>query len=512
MKNNKKITIYSAVSITILAIVIIISIILFSTKSDDEIVFDNNNYSYVEFYDEENIFWDMEPILFYEGTDPGPENVPGVSFDLLDFNLGSTTIFDSDNMSYGDPIFIDDKLVGFLGTDIASSDIKGTVYTDFEGNRTLISEYRGSHEHWMNDEFVLFLGPETKNNFYYVDYKNGGETIAYDFLDLFNFPPIEEVFIGTYDFTHFNSFDIWGDDLIVNSRNLSTIFSIKLFNEGEVLSPEEISLNWVLPSDPTAVYYLGDNDSSNLPIVLVDGEYVKNPLYSPVVFSEYSNKIISPIYNGVRYDFENASQALDYTNNVDHKYKFFGQHKVSVMNTLLESNPEIMGSDYNPDLLYLSIFDNHWPGNDSVYKPSLYTMWSDQYDTFENDKEISYTKVIAVNPTDDTIGDVEPMSYKNIINYDNSELTKNDMFSTIISSSIFFSYEGHNYLSITDGIGRTTILLEYDKFDVVNQTLTNTNLIYEVKFSKSNAGSYRGYPVFRDISNIDYGWNLMNLQ
>lgn len=521
MGKKKIIIITSSVFFSLIILITLPFAIYFGVRLTRD--FKMNGYSYFKIQNEDDQIWDMNPILFYEGTHTTSKLIPGVSMDDLNVSTGSKTKWSDKDLYYGEPVYEDNILTGYFGSDSRFTDSHKTIYTDFEGSEEPISDKLGSHEYYINQDFALFAGSERENNFHYVDLDNK-ETITFDFLDIFEFPPIEQVFMTGWDFTHFNSFDIWKDNLIINSRNLSTIFSIKLFNNGEILDPDEIVLNWVLPSDPTALYYIGNNDlGGNTPLVKMnpgDSEskkLKKNENYKEELFETYKGKIINPYVNDKEYDLSNPEEAKDYGINVDHKNKFFGQHKVSVLNQLFKDHSDIINVDYNDDLIYLSIFDNHWPGSENntngtpnVIKPSLYTTWSDQYEDWKNDKRVSYTKILAINPTENEIQGIPSLSYKNLLNHDNSMLTKNDMFSTIISSSLFFTINDENYLSITDGKGKTTVLLSFDYIDVETQSLVNPSMIYEIHLGLMNTEAYRAYPIFNDISNVDYGWNLTN--
>lgn len=177
-------------------------------------------------------------------------------------------------------------------------------------------------------------------------------------------------------------------------------------------------------------------------------------------------------------------------------------------------NYNFLDIEYNDDLLYLSMHDNHQTG---TINDNFYSIWADDPSDWKEDGLRSYTKILEVNISDKTIDGLPPKTYKNILNYDNSTLSKNDMYSPYCSSSLFFSlnYEGefHNYLSTNSAGSNTTQLVEFDHVDTTNNLLIEPELIFEIKWTEDDFGYlYRGYTILENISNSYWGWNLMEMQ
>lgn len=98
------------------------------------------------------------------------------------------------------------------------------------------------------------------------------------------------------------------------------------------------------------------------------------------------------------------------------------------------------------------------------------------------------------------------------MNYDNSTLSKNNMYASVRSNSTFFAIDGHFYLNTSSDKGRAVQIIEFEKINTIDGSLINPNLVFELKWEDSDWGNlYRSYPIFANINNIDYGWGLMEL-
>lgn len=516
----------SIVSLSIATIILLFSSItlgiLYSNNIDKKINedFNMNGYDYFEVNDKDNYFWKNDPILF--GADNGVPSgdFAGAYFDYIDPLAGSNTYLRTWDTIYSTPVYKDSKLVGLIGNDISmNKKEKGVCYIDFNGNKKTISPTRGDHEFYILDNQLMYFGRDVNNGdekndiIYDSNYNDDEEYVVYDTRDIIGLPEYaSHTYQNNEDELHFNAFDIWGDDLIINSRSFFTIFAIHMFEDGEVLPPDKVELDWVLPSDPTSIYFIDEDESGNNPINIIDGETERNSDYTPTLTNSFKNKIISPYYDGKKYDLENYEEAKDYSNNINHKIKFFGEHKISVLNKLLETN-NFLDINYNDKLIYLSMHDNHFAGN---IDNNFYSLWAEDPTDFADDGNISYTKILVINPTKENLEGIPSMSYKLLLNYDNSTLSLNDMYSPFVSGSLFFSLKSedgfHNYLTTNSGTKKAIQLIEFESVDTTNMRLVKPELVFEIKWpSDEHQALYRSYPLFKDISNSYWGWNLMEL-
>lgn len=522
--NKYKISTIILSIITFILLILNISLIFISIKtisSDDGELdtsedFNMNEYSYLNFEDPDNPIWQKNPILWGTDTNLISKDYRGTYFDYIDPYKGSETLFRSKNIIYGSPVYKDSKLIGFVGNDTTDKKSNyGVSITDLDGNQTNISPRYGDHEFYIKDNKLLYIGNgEESNDILYNDnYNLSNEFVTYNTREILGLPKSNtNTYQNNSDELHFNSFDIWNDELIINSRSFSTIFGIHMFENGKILSPEFVELDWVLPSDPTSVYFIGDDEEGDHPIEIIEGVVEKNPDFNPNIIDSYKSKIISPYINNELYDFENEDQAKDYHSNVSHTMKFFGEHKISVLNNLLKEN-NFLDIDYEDEIIYLSMHDNHWAGNKNN---SFYPIWAEEPNDLIEDGYNSYTKILAVNITDEFVGGLPPKSYKVIFNFDNSTLSYNEMYSPYCSGSIFFSLkidnEFHNYLSTNSGIEKATQLIEFDKINTQKNTFIHPKLVFENKWNTDEFNAlYRSYPIFEDISDSYWGWNLMEL-
>lgn len=519
-KENKKIILYSYAALSSIALLIMtISLGIISsrkTNNDPNYGFQYNDYSYLSIGDKDNYLWENNPILFATDRKVGEEKSHGMVFDTINKNYGSAPLYRTQDMMFGSPVFENSKLKGYIGSDSTNDpNYKGVNFIDVNGKKTNIQKTYGDHEYFLLGNRALYIGSySNSSDIIYVDnYKESSDFTIYNTREILGLPNQgANTYIYSSDEEHLNSFDIWNDELIINSRNLSTIYGLKFFKDSKILPPSEIELDWVLPNDPTAIYFIDDDNEGNHPINVVNEESTKNPDYNPTLTNSYKNKIISPFYNNKLYDLENKTEAEEF-HDIDPEFKFFGEHRVSVLNKLLEEN-NFLDIDYNKDLIYISIHDNHQTGN---VNNNLYSIWAKNPEDWQINGKKSYTKVMAINITDTMQNGIPPKSYELLLNFDNSELSKNDMYSQVCASSLFFSLkdgdEFHNYLSTNSANSRAIQLIEFDDINTTNKSLKNPKLVFEMNWDGSEYGYlYRGYTIFEDISNSMWGWNLMELQ
>lgn len=522
MEKYKKSTIALSVTLALSTIVLLTSSItlgvlnakLRNKINDSE--FKYNDYSYFRVADQSNYVWDKDPILFATDTRLGDEKIHGAIFDSLTPRFGSETYFRTETLAYGSPVYEDSKLIGYVGNDATpESDNEAITFSDFEGNRTTITNVTGDHEFFVSGNSGLFIAnPVHSSDIVYVDdFTKSTDYVRYDIREILGLPDQGvRTYMDSDDEIHTNSFDIWGDELILNSRNFSTIYGIKFFEDGKILSPEEVELDWVLPSDPTAIYFVEDDEQGDHPINISLGITNQNDDYDPSVVKSYQNKIINPFVDGKLYDLEDKDQAKQY-HGLATDEQFFGEHRVSVLNKLLEQN-NILDIDYDENLLYLSIHDNHRPGDKGN---NLYSIWADDKNDWKENGKDSYTKILAVNTTNEEHSGVLPMSYNLILNYNNSEISHNDMYSNVCASSLFFSLKEnetyHNYLTTNSATSNAIQLIEFDSVDTTSKELINPELVFELNWDWNDFGFlYRGYTIFEDLTDSLWGWNLMEMQ
>lgn len=478
--------------------------------------FDQNDYYYFKISDYDNYIWEKNPILFSTDAKYTKGTDHSIMFDNIDPIEGSTKYFRSPEIAQGSPIYENSELIGFIGNDTTGDvDYKGVDVSDFNGNKKRVSNKIGDHEFYSYGNQIMYLGIGNNENeiLYVEDYKKETPLTIYDTRAILGLPEAgSNTYLNNSDELHFNSFDIWEDDLIINSRSFSTIFALHLFENGKILPQDEVELDWLLPNDPTAIYFIDEDNEGDFPINIVNGNAERNPEYTPHINRSYTNKIINPYYNDKSYDLQTEEGAKEY-----HKTpaddKFFGAHRVSVLNKLLEKN-NFLDMQYNEDLIYLSIHDNHFAGN---INNNFYSIWSDNPSNINENGKRSMTKILAINPKDRQVQDIPPMSYKLLLNFDNSTLSTNDMYSAVCSSSLFFSIKEkndyHNYLSTNSAAGSSTQLIEFESIDSNTRNLKNPELVYEIKWLNSGFDYlYRSYPIFQNLNVASWGWNLMELK
>lgn len=340
--------------------------------------------------------------------------------------------------------------------------------------------------------------------------------------------------------THFNSFDIYGNNLVLNSRDLGTIFSFKILNDDGTLRDEsDFELNWILPGNPLVPYYLeADSDGDN-PVIWNDDydssegikyhQYVDNIDYDPHFISEWEGNTLSIEIDGDTYNLEEKEDAKT-LNSLSNDNKFWGEHTVRVINTFLDSLSE-KPAGYDENKLYISIHDNHFPSEGVYYNNNSLTekpegssdvAWGwDAYsyhDDQESTKEMfgdnpynpeedlkSFTKIYEI--------DEENKIAKLVLNVNNSvEESDIDQFSDYRSSSTFFSINGNPYLITESSMNSSFALWQFDSIDFESKTLINPINLMDIQWTGEAGGymHYRTYPIFKDLKNSVYGWNALN--
>lgn len=340
--------------------------------------------------------------------------------------------------------------------------------------------------------------------------------------------------------THFNSFDIYGENLLLNSRDMGTIFSLKILNEdGTIKDSEDFELNWVLPGNPIVPYYLEADDSGQNPVKWNEDydstvdvkyhQYLDNELYEPHFISDWEGKTLDVIVGDKTYDLENVEDAKE-LNMLSNDGKFWGEHTVRVVNTFLDSIASNV-EGYDPDKLYVSIHDNHFPSegvyynnnadltapegsSDVAWGRDAYSYHDDQASTIEMfgdnpynpDEDLkSFTKIFEIDEDAGTV--------KLVLNTNNSvEGSEIDQFSDYRSSSTFFSINGNPYLITESSMNSSFALWEFDGIDFDTKTLINPVNLMDIQWDGEAGGymHYRTYPIFGDLNNSVYGWNALN--
>lgn len=497
---NKKIIAITSAILTVLFLLIIalgISFYYFSSKgATQELVREKIKTSY---YFKDEYFSLDDSYLYSTVSSIGNEgSVNGVLINSLEDN--SIYMRDS-NHTYGSPLYKNGELLG----SIHKSNGK-VCLNDKYGNDIILENNTYDHEVYLyNNNLFTFSTVDglqsnigvydlLTENFTYYNFFDGVGLPANANDDGYNWMPSVDAEL------HSNSFDYYDDHLYVSSRSFSSIFSLTISDNGVLRPTSDWQFDWILPSDPTVLYFIQEDSNGNNPYKKdLLGNDVINSEYIPTLLDSWKGKIVSPLVNGRLYNLENKDDALEYEF-IDHKLKFFGQHKVSVLNCLFESNETII-NDYNSEHLYLSLHDNHWAGNETN---NFYVPHGNYYDLLPELEEKSYTKILDV--------DLEQMTYEVILNYDNSTLTKNNMQTDIRSQSMFFAVDDRFYLNTSSDTARAVQLLEFDSIDVESKDLVNPKLLLEIKFPESEwSNLYRSMVIFENLNNVDYGWGLMEL-
>lgn len=389
------------------------------------------------------------------------------------------------------------------------------------------SNFNFSSDTSINHEFIRlgtyekYIGLNYEGN--KLVFWDSGEIKYLDINDVLGLPEKEGT-QWTYipgDGFHANSIDIYQDDIIINSRNLSSVFSVKLFDDKYNILPEdEWDLEWVFASSPLTLWNISNDAENDKPIIKNDDTVIENPDYTPTLNDAWKKKIISPL----GYDFEEYSSGIQFENEINNNKKFYGEHSVRVINNLFEKNPSFLNEPYNQNCVYISMFDNHNvdeklndQGLDLSYyiSSSVYSYHTDQIENVWNknvDASTSFTKILKINPTNEKQGELPPMSASLLLNHPNDSKTKNKQFSNYQGSSIFYNYENNNYLLTCAPSQYSMVLESFDSIDVRDGSLVNDKLLLEVKLdSEYNEEPYRANFDFKNISNVDIGWNIYYL-
>lgn len=341
--------------------------------------------------------------------------------------------------------------------------------------------------------------------------------------------------------THFNSFDIYGENVLLNSRDMGTIFSLKLLNEdGTLRNKEDFKLNWVFCGNSITPYYIEEDAEGNNPIKVNEDydesegiryrEYIDNPDYNYHLFSEWEDKLLSVIINGETYNFKTIEGAKAF-NLLDNDNKFFGEHTIRVINSYLDSVSDTI-EGYDPNKLYISIHDNHFPSEGVIYNNNLEitdkpsgipdVAWGCDAYSYHDDQE-STIKVFGDNPyipeedyksfTKVYEIDDEAMTAKMVLNVNNTVPGSDiNQFSDYRSSSTFFSINKHSYLVTESSMNSSFSLWQFDGMNFNTGEVINPINPMDIQWTGEAGGymHYRTYPIFNDMHNSVYGWNALN--
>lgn len=444
-----------------------------------------------------------------------------------------TTVNNLTNTSYLTPYYVNGELEGMIsGIKDESSNTKISNWSKDE--REIIMNNNSSYDHEMfryNDKNYILNG----SNIWIGNNENDStQKFTYSSSDGLGLPPSKDSDgerIASSSGNHFNSFDIYGENLVLNSRDYGTIYSLHILNEdGSLKEKDQWELNWVLCGNSITPYFIDTDEHGENPIISNGGDYdevywnyEENPDYTPTLFDEWEDKLLKIEVDGVQYDFTDITQAKEF-NMLDNDHKFWGEHTVRVINSYLDSvSDSIEGYDENK--LYISIHDNHFP-SDVVYKdwyaePGKYGVsWGDDpysfhaytektQELFGNnpygiEDEISFTKVYEI--------DAETMVAKEVLNRNNTVSEDINQFSDYRSSSTFFSINGDSYLITESSMNSSFALVAFDGYDSDTQTLINERTIMDIQWIGEAGGyiHYRTYPIFMDVTDVAYGWNALN--
>ncbi len=465
-------------------------------------------------------------------------NLSGISTTFID-STKLSEIYNIKNTSYFTPYYLNNELVGMISGMNDAND-NGVLVSWNQDERHIIDSSISNYDHEMfkyKDKYYVLNGTKI----WIIDDLGGKENyFQYSPRDGLGLPFVEDEDGNRVASTrghHFNSFDIYGENILFSSRDYGVIFSLKILNEdGNLIDKEYWELNWVLSGNSITPWFIesnyeqdGNPETWENPIINNGGtdpmdyyNFDENPNYVPKIFTDWENKLLKINVGGVDYDFTNIDQAKAF-NELDNDHKFWGQHTARVINSYLDSvSDKIDGYDSNK--LYISIHDNHFPSDvvnkydDSgiygtnwggdPYSFHAYTnktkeVFGDNPYSLEEDKK-SFTKIYEI--------DASTMTAKEVLNRDNTISSEIDHFSDYRSSSTFFSINGDSYLVTESSMNSSFALVAFDGIDFVNQTLINERTIMDVQWIGAAAGyiHYRTYPIFDSIENVVYGWNALN--
>ncbi len=505
LRNEKITAIILTVIIVLLTLCLVASILLWGVTNDDDITdtvtYDETPTEYI-YVDEENYIWDYDPILF--STDANFTKVDETkNWIITSFvNEGKLYTYTEDqDRIYGYPLYEDGLLKGLIYNNHG-------IAAKIGDDEITLTEKGFDHEVFINNNYTFGINTYNGHDAIYVHDISTNEDYYYDAYNNLGLP--DNGSGGNYkwmatqgDELHFNAFDYYEDYLYLNARHFSSIFMIKIADDNVMRNPSDWMFEYVIPSDPTALWFIQEDINGRNPYKfdILNNEVIIDEDYIPTFLNSFKGKVINPIYNGKKYDLENETSALEYED-IDPNDKFFGEHRVSVLNPLLNSNPGMV-SNFDEEKIYLSIFDNHWPGADSG--SNSFIINHGNYNVLDDSiRGTSYTRIIEV--------DLVNMSYEIVFTYDNSSLTTTDFYSTICSSSLFFAINNHYYLNVSGENNRNTFLIEFDSIDFDSQELVNSKLVFEIKFvSQDWYNLYRSFIIFKNINNVDYGWNLLEM-
>ena len=428
------------------------------------------------------------------------------------------------------PWYEDNQLVGFVYWHADFDTSNQSMHIDYidENREDKVFDYSfntGHHDTLLTEDYVLY-GLDTENKQQMEDQDDptsaiteelfviddGQDRIELNVLDILGYSESREEFkttseeYGTVmtmtastDVIHTNSFDIDNQgNLYMSLKFFDAIISINLFGD---TGPE---LNWILSNPIT--YNFTNVDMGVTPIVPVgtDGvliEYDNNPEYTPQIKDEWLGKTLDFVDNtGTVLSAGNntdSTQDISEWSTVDESELFMGQHSVRYLNNWIEEATITPIEDYDPDKVYLSIYDNHVP----VYDPYEYSY--DEYGMPTIDYQSnSYVKILEV--------DEENMTYDVIFNQPVLE-------SLLRGNAIFFSNEYSNYLAVNNPTSAwfpsTFQLWSFDYIDTQGN-MVNKQLVYDINFESFDennpADAYRAIPIPQDISNYVYGWNAFS--
>ena len=421
-----------------------------------------------------------------------------ITIDYFDENRTDEILYYDFNENHHEFILTENKTLYTLDSlnktqmgnrDDASTNISQDLFTmqnvageSYSINLLEIMGYDTSSQEALNDEFKT-------DEFQYVD--DNGELVEETLM-----------FTDQTDAIHSNSFDFDDEgNLYISLRSFDALLSI---NVNDMENPE---LNWILSNPFTYNFTNNDEDISPLQPISGSGTSIKydsNPLYTPQIKDEWDGKTMDYVSeDGTKYSsgVVDGDSTTDITkwSELDQSEFFNGQHTVRYINNWIENaGGEDFLEGYDPDKIYLSIYDNHILINDPMlyhYKEYL----GDKYNYLDTK---SYVKILEI--------DEETMTYEYVLNEEVLE-------STIKSSALFISHEDTHYLAVSNStpINDAPSIQVFTFDSISDDQLQNKELVYEVQFSKFDGGGmgfYRAFPIPQYIEGYEYAWNAFSVE